>query len=191
MTKQKSKKIGRPIEWTEKKAMEVGNSLIEWMQEEELNIFFDEFLINEKGLYPEFIYKMSKKYPEFRQVIKKAKSIQEIKIAKVGLSSKDMSISDTDSDGLTKRTINTRYSSSFAMFFLKCRFGWMEEEKKQKMTEDKMMNRHKIEMDTQTNQIRLQELEIKKEIAELNKKRNEDDLIHTITFDDSNPIINP
>jgi hypothetical protein len=73
--------------WTEKKALELGNELITWLtnKEEEGNIFFEDFLIIEKGLYRELVNYLSKKFSSFLKLINRAKEIQEIKLYKFGV----------------------------------------------------------------------------------------------------------
>ena len=166
-----NEKTGRPIKWTEQKAMELANELIEWMKSSENNIFFELFLVEIKRQDPHIIGTLSKKFKSFSSVIKKAKKIQEYRVANMGLMPKETSNSSMDE--LNKESCSQKHNSAFCMFFLKTHYGWLEEEKR--------LN----------HEIKLQELEIKKQMMELTKKQHEDDLIHTITFDESNPIINP
>jgi len=166
-----NEKTGRPIKWTEKKALELANELIDWMKSSENNMFFELFLVENKDIPLEMISVLSKKFKSFFQTVKKAKQIQEYRIAKMGLMPKESTISSVDE--LNKETSSQKHNSAFCMFFLKVNYGWLEEEKR--------LN----------HEIKLQELEIKKQMMELTKKQHEDDLIHTITFDESNPIINP
>jgi len=73
--------------WTEEKALILGNELIEWLtnKEDEGNIFFEEFIVIEKGHYPELIAYLGNKFSSFLKLIKKAKKIQEIKLYKFGI----------------------------------------------------------------------------------------------------------
>jgi hypothetical protein len=77
--------------WTEKKAIELGNELINWLKEKDDDgedkghIFFEEFLIIENNYYPELITYLSKKFLSFFNLIEKAKKIQEIKLQKYGV----------------------------------------------------------------------------------------------------------
>lgn len=77
--------------WTEKRALELGQELINWLKEKDDsgndkgNIFFEEFLIVEKDLYEELISYLSKKFSSFLKLIEKAKKIQEIKLKKYGV----------------------------------------------------------------------------------------------------------
>jgi hypothetical protein len=167
-----NEKTGRPVKWTEEKALELANELIEWMKSSENNIFFERFLVQNKDIPSEMISILSKKFKSFFQSIKKAKKIQEHRIIDIGLKPKDSSVASL-TQNLNKKSVTEKDSSTFAMFLLKSNHGYMEESQKQ------------------TNEIKLQELELKKQMMELTKKQHEDDLIHTITFDDSNPIINP
>jgi len=76
--------------WTEKRATELGIELIEWLNkkdeqgDDEGNIFFEEFLVIEKDLYPQLIDYLSDKFSSFSKLIEKAKKIQEIKLVKYG-----------------------------------------------------------------------------------------------------------
>lgn len=80
--------------WPEKKAIELGNELINWLKEtddsgnDKGNIFFEEFLIVEKGLYEELISYLSKKFSSFSKLIERARKIQEIKLKKYGVGNK-------------------------------------------------------------------------------------------------------
>ena len=167
-----NEKTGRPIKWTEQKAMELANELIDWMESSENNIFFERFLVENKRQDPHIIGTLSKKYKSFSSSIKRAKKIQEHRIINIGLKPKDSSVASL-TQNLNKKSVTEKDSSTFAMFLLKSNHGYMEESQKQ------------------TNEIKLQELQLKKEMMEITKRQHEDDLIHTITFDDSNPIINP
>jgi len=77
--------------WTETKALEVGNKLIEWLHEKDAegqdkgNIFFEEFLYLENNYYSELIAYLSKKFTSFLKLIERAKKIQEIKLYKYGV----------------------------------------------------------------------------------------------------------
>jgi hypothetical protein len=57
------------------------------MYEEEENLFFEEFFMK-SGHYRSVVEYLSKKYATFSDYINKAKQIQEIKLCKLGLSSK-------------------------------------------------------------------------------------------------------
>jgi len=76
-------KTGKPVEWTEEALTVIGEELIEWMKQEN-NIFFKKFLL-EKGLDDSFISDRAKENPHFNGLIKRAKEIQEIKLAEGGL----------------------------------------------------------------------------------------------------------
>lgn len=73
--------------WTEKKAIELGEEMLNWLTDKkhEGNIFFEDFLIIEKGYYPELISYLTKKFTSFLKLIEKAKKIQEIKLYKFGI----------------------------------------------------------------------------------------------------------
>ncbi len=77
--------------WTEKKALELGNELIEWLNEvdengnDKGNILFNEFLYLKNNLHPSLISKLKKKFSTFAKLLEHAKKIQETKIVKYGL----------------------------------------------------------------------------------------------------------
>ncbi|HAT75489.1 MAG TPA: hypothetical protein DCS19_01265 [Flavobacterium sp.] len=77
--------------WTEKKATDLGIELINWLKEKDDenedkgHMFFEEFLIIEKDLYPELIAYLSTKFTSFLKLIEKAKKIQELKLVKYGV----------------------------------------------------------------------------------------------------------
>jgi len=74
--------------WTEEAAINLGNELIAWQKEEASHIFWDEFLVIEKGYYEELIAYLCKKFTSFLKLIKTAKKIQEIKLKKYGTADK-------------------------------------------------------------------------------------------------------
>ncbi len=77
--------------WNEKKSLELGNELISWLNEKDDdgndkgNIFFEEFIVIEKNLYPQLITYLMDKFSSFSKLIGKAKKIQEIKLVKYGV----------------------------------------------------------------------------------------------------------
>lgn len=77
--------------WTEKKALQLGDDLISWLNKKDEdgndlgNMFFEEFLIIEKNLDDSTIDYLSKKFSSFSDLKQKAKRIQEIKLAKYGV----------------------------------------------------------------------------------------------------------
>jgi hypothetical protein len=105
-----NEKTGRPIKWTEQKAMELANELIEWMKSSDNNIFFERFLVENKEQSPQIVSELSKKFKSFSEAIKRARKIQEYKIIDMG---------------------TMRSNSTFAMFLLKSNHGYIEEYQKQ------------------------------------------------------------
>lgn len=84
--KQFSKEYQPEEKWTEKKALELGNELIEWLKiDGKENMFFEEFLVIEKNLYPPLIPYLKRKHTSFLKLIEKAKKIQELKLIKYGV----------------------------------------------------------------------------------------------------------
>lgn len=72
------------VRWTEEKALQVGNELIEWLKEEDTNIFFNEFLYIKNDYHKDLICYLCKKFSSFAELIKKATDIQETKLVKFG-----------------------------------------------------------------------------------------------------------
>ena len=74
--------------WIVEDALSLGNDLIAWLTKQPTNMFYEEFLVIEKGLYPDLIAKLSKKFKSFSELIEKAKKIQEMKLLKYGVADK-------------------------------------------------------------------------------------------------------
>lgn len=78
-------------EWTEEKALELGNDLIAWQKEKDEedkdkgHIFYEEFLCIERDLYPELPSYLASKFTSFLKLIGRAKKIQEMKLVKYGV----------------------------------------------------------------------------------------------------------
>lgn len=79
-----------PEKWTEERALQLGNELIEWLKKKDSegndkgNIFYEEFLIIEKDLYPQIVSFLKEKFPSFLKLLEKANKIQELKLQKFG-----------------------------------------------------------------------------------------------------------
>lgn len=71
--------------WSEKRATDLGSELIDWLNAEDENVFFQEFLIINKKLYPDITRYLCNKYSSFYELIETAKKIQEIKLVKFGV----------------------------------------------------------------------------------------------------------
>ena len=72
--------------WTEDKALELGKGLIEWISSSTKdNVFFEEYLVINEGLYPQLIKYLSDKFSSFSKLIERAKKIQELKLIKYGI----------------------------------------------------------------------------------------------------------
>ena len=81
----KRRKGGQPgnvnaVKWSEEDALRIGEDLLEWMERKEQNIFLGTFL-RSQGLYRDIVRKLSDRFPSFGDLIKKAKEIQEDKLA--------------------------------------------------------------------------------------------------------------
>jgi hypothetical protein len=82
--KQFSSEYQPPEKWTEEVSLQLGEDLIKWMKEKDVNIFWEEFLYIEKDLYSDLISYLCGKFSSFSELIGKAKKIQEIKLKKYG-----------------------------------------------------------------------------------------------------------
>jgi hypothetical protein len=74
--------------WDEERALQLGKDLIEWQKKDNINIFFEEFLIMERDLYPQLISYLSEKFSSFLKLIEQARKIQELKLQKYGTADK-------------------------------------------------------------------------------------------------------
>lgn len=70
--------------WSEKRAVDLGKALLEWMKEDNGNFWFEDFLF-EQDLYPDLIAYLSERYPPFSDYITRAKAIQASRIQKFSL----------------------------------------------------------------------------------------------------------
>lgn len=86
-----SKEYQPDEKWTLKKAIDLADELILWLNEtdddgeDKGNIFFEEYLIINKNLYEDLICYLCKKFQPFSERISHAKKIQEIKLKKYGV----------------------------------------------------------------------------------------------------------
>ena len=77
--------------WTEEEALRLADGLINWMKEEDENIFYDDYLflvVDESKfrgkIYPDLIRHLSNKFSTFSDRIVKAAKIEETKLKKFG-----------------------------------------------------------------------------------------------------------
>jgi len=96
---------GRPKKWTEEALVKLGLDLLAWMEKDESNLFFKEFL-TEQDLFDDMISDHEGDSDNFTELIKKARKIQEVRLAKLGLTS--------------------RSGSSMAIFLLKNNHGYSD-----------------------------------------------------------------
>jgi signal transduction histidine kinase len=81
-------KGGRPKgsdKWTEPKALELANEMLEWFKADKTRVFMMEFLVEEKGLYQQIVSDLTSKFDSFSAVIKRCKLIQETRLQKLTL----------------------------------------------------------------------------------------------------------
>lgn len=86
--KQFSSEYQPKLRWTKKRAIQLGNDMIAWQKKDAINIFWEEFLVIERDLYPEIIAYLEKKFSSFLKLIERARKIQEIKLQKYGTADK-------------------------------------------------------------------------------------------------------
>lgn len=124
--KQFSKEYQPQEKWTEQKALQLANELIEWLKakdadgEDKGNMFYNEFLIVEKDLHPNKISQLSDKFLSFRELIEKAKKIQEIKLVKYG--------------------VGDRLNATMTKFTLTNNHGWSDQNKTDITTNGEKIN---------------------------------------------------
>lgn len=95
--------------WTEDEALKLIDKLFDWLFDKDNyyeNIHFEKFLFIEEQLGRNIINYLCNKFESFREAIKRAKEIQEIKI----------------SEG----SLNQKLQASSSIFHLKTRFGYIE-----------------------------------------------------------------
>lgn len=112
--------------WTEKEALRFGNDLISWMQSEDENIFFDDFIYlqDHKGKYAGKIYAelpsyLAKKFSSFLNILNICRKIEETKLKKFSAFDK--------------------LNASISKFLLSAKYGYTEK------TESKMVAQHTID----------------------------------------------
>ena len=69
---------GRPVEWTEERAVKLGKNMVEWMKNPE-NVFIEVYLIS-YGLYHGLTRDLCNKYQHFSHLYKQCMKIQEYRI---------------------------------------------------------------------------------------------------------------
>lgn len=91
MTKRKPKEehlpTGRPMIWTEDVAMKLANELMEWVEADDMNLFFQEFL-TKRNCSRQRVHDMMSRFPVFADLIKRAKELQEFKLARLSATRK-------------------------------------------------------------------------------------------------------
>lgn len=74
--------------WLEPQAIEIGQSLIDWLKESEMNVLFKYFLYVENDYDYYIIEYLGRKFESFLELIKRAREIQKIKLQHLGLNKK-------------------------------------------------------------------------------------------------------
>lgn len=135
--KRKRSEGGQPgntnaLKWTEAEAVRLGGELVAWMKPKYipdpkhkpkkgekqkmvdahgLNIFFEKFLLIEKGLPPGTLSYLDKNFKSFSNLKKTAKRLQEIKLKEYG--------------------VHRKLDKSVVIFLLKCEHGLSEKQDNQ------------------------------------------------------------
>jgi len=82
--------------WTEESANQLADEMLEWIKSGgHRQIFFNEFLLINKGLYTDLPAYLSRKYDSFRKKMDIANETQRVKLLKYG-------VEDTLNQGMTK-----------------------------------------------------------------------------------------
>ena len=71
--------------WTEKKALKLGNDLINWLKKDEEHIFYREYLTIVNDFEETLTSRLAHKFSSFKKLLSRAKKIQEIKLMKYGV----------------------------------------------------------------------------------------------------------
>jgi len=74
--------------WTEDKAIEIGEGLVQWLRAEETNVLFKYYLYIENDYDYQLIEYLGRKFQSFSTLIKKARDFQKIKLQHLGLNKK-------------------------------------------------------------------------------------------------------
>lgn len=107
---------GAPLKYTPEIIEQIGKELIEWLNSDEKHYWLGEFA-NSKGLYRDKFDEWADKDEKFYHTYKLAKSIQETKLARMGI---EMATNPT-----------------MTVFALKNVAGWRDEKSKVQMEKDK------------------------------------------------------
>lgn len=74
------------LKWSDSDLIQIGEELLKWMNQDQ-NIWFEKFLMS-KGLYRDFVSDRAENCKSFAELIKKAKQMQEARIAEFALHNK-------------------------------------------------------------------------------------------------------
>lgn len=71
--------------WTLETATQLFEDMISWQMADADNLYWEKFIVMERGLYPSVVSYLIGKYPELSNLLKKAEKVQEIRLLeKVG-----------------------------------------------------------------------------------------------------------
>ena len=104
-TKTEGVQYGRPPEsfkYTEDELLALGQELVEWFDEAEENLFFEQFF-QKKGMYRDFIRMHINQSENFKRIIENARQIQETK--------------------LVSRAVQSRFNPAMTIFYLKNKYA--------------------------------------------------------------------
>lgn len=131
--------------WDEENALKLGEELMEWLTDEGSyyeNVYFQRFLMINKSLGHNTINYLCNKFDSFRDYIREAKRIQEVKISEGAL--------------------NQKFAASPAIFQLKAKFGYHEGIKKTDYDfekEEEQGNTHLLTKSTRITNVYLRNIE--------------------------------
>jgi len=84
--------------WTEEIALELGQGMVEWLRPKykedkkgkvtdlhSSNFFYEDYVINERDLYPGIVSHLCERFESFSKLEKKAMKVQELKLCRYGI----------------------------------------------------------------------------------------------------------
>jgi|SRR5690606_30359712 len=116
--------------WTEEKALELGNELLDWMNEvdekgrDKGNMFVDEFFVIKKRMYGTLPNYLASKFTSFSRLYNTAMKIQEVKLKKYG--------------------VGDRLNAAMTKFVLINNHGWTDSQKIDHTTGGEKINEQRV-----------------------------------------------
>ena len=66
--------------WTEEKALELGQGMLDWFKADKMNIYFEEFIVEVKDLHPDITSYLASKFTTFSDLLQKCYAIRKRKV---------------------------------------------------------------------------------------------------------------